>query len=118
MNGTNQLSPEQTRAIVENADGRIGLSPISCWELALLVERGRLSLNLPAWDWVHAALTHPGVTVKQLTLRVAVEATQLPDLQHRDPADRFLIATARIHDCPLLTHDRTILAYPHVRTIA
>jgi PIN domain nuclease of toxin-antitoxin system len=118
MNGTDQLSPAQVRAIDQNGiSGGIGVSPISCWEIALLTSYGRLHLNLPVAEWIGAAMTHPAVTIKQLTPRVAVESTQLPDLEHRDPADRFLIATARIHDCPLLTHDRTILAYPHVQTI-
>ena len=117
MNGGGGISPEQARAIDENADGGIGISPISCWEIALLASRGRLVLKSDASGWIQTALSHPGVVIKQLTPRIAVESTRLPDLEHRDPVDRFLIATSRIHDCPLLTHDRVILNYKHVRTI-
>ena len=117
MNGGTGLSPAQARAIDDSTQDQIGISPISCWEVALLVERGRLTLSLPVVEWIDAALTHPSVTVKQLTPRIAVESTRLPDLEHRDPADRFLIATSRVHDCSILTNDRVILNYRHVRAI-
>lgn len=101
-----------------NAGTGIGISPISCWEVGQLISRGRLTSALSATEWVEAALTHPAVVVLPLTSHIAVASTQLPQLDHhRDPADRFLIATARHHDCPLLTVGRAILAYPHVRAI-
>jgi PIN domain nuclease of toxin-antitoxin system len=117
MNGGGEITPEQKRAIDENAAGGIGISPISCWEVAVLASRGRLVLKTDVSEWINAALSHPGVMIKQLTPRIAVESTRLPELEHRDPADRFLIATARAHGCPLLTHDRVILNYKHVQTI-
>jgi PIN domain nuclease of toxin-antitoxin system len=51
-----------------------------------------------------------------LSPQVAVEATDLPGDFHRDPADQIIVATARVHDCPLMTLDKKILDYPHVRT--
>jgi PIN domain nuclease of toxin-antitoxin system len=49
--------------------------------------------------------------------RIAVESTQLPGEFHRDPADQIIVATARIHNCPLLTLDKKILDYAHVKLL-
>jgi PIN domain nuclease of toxin-antitoxin system len=116
--GSGELSAEQVKAINDHASGGVAISSISCWEVAQLVTRGRLSLTVTAKQWIDAALSHPAVMVLPLTATIAVESVLLPELDHRDPADRFLIATARENNCPLLTRDHVILAYPHVKTIA
>lgn len=64
------------------------------------------------------ALSYPGVRLLELTPEIAVESTQLPDKFHRDPADQIIVATARLHNCSLLTSDGKLLDYPHVHTIA
>jgi PIN domain nuclease of toxin-antitoxin system len=112
--GVGDLTPEQMRALDDHSSGGIGVSPISCWEIALLVERGRLVLTKSAQAWVEDALSHAAVTVLPLTPRIAINSTQLPGLAHKDPADRFLIASALAHDCPMLTNDRV---YSQVKTI-
>ncbi len=91
------------------------VSLISCWEVAKLVQIGRLNLPLPTLKWIRGALLRPGVELVELTPEIAVEATQLPKPFHRDPADEIIVATARVRNVPLLTLDRKILAYPHVR---
>jgi PIN domain nuclease of toxin-antitoxin system len=63
------------------------------------------------------ALLYPGVQLVALTPRIAIESTKLPGSFHRDPADQIIVATARIHDIPLLTVDSRVLQYPHVRTL-
>jgi PIN domain nuclease of toxin-antitoxin system len=93
----------------------LGISIISCWEVAKLVEYGRLSLHIPTGDWINQALAYPGMRLIELTPRVAVESTQLPGSFHRDPADQMIVATARIYDAPLVTLDGRIRSYPHVR---
>ena len=93
----------------------IGVSAISCWEVAKLVERQRLSLPCSAFDWIRQALAYPGVRLLDLSPRISVESTQLPGTFHRDPADQIIVATARVFDAPLVTLDPKILAYPHVR---
>ena len=67
---------------------------------------------------MESALARSGITVLPLTPDIAVESVQLPGEFHRDPADRILVATARIHACPLVTADEKILAYPHVRAVS
>jgi len=63
------------------------------------------------------ALSYPGIRLLDLTPQIAIESTQLPGEFHRDPADQIIVATARIHDCPLLTVDDKILDYPYVKII-
>ena len=54
----------------------------------------------------------------ELTPEIAIESTRLPGEFHRDPADQIIVATARVHKCPLVTADERILDYPHVKTIS
>ena len=117
MNGDAKLPEGQKKAITDNLADGIGVSVISCWEVAQLVRLNQLHLAVPAMQWVSDALTHPNVVLLDLTAQIAVESTLLPDPLHRDPADRFLVAMARAHDCPLVTVDERILNYPHVRSI-
>ena len=73
----------------------LGVSVISCWEVAKLVENGRLKLQCPVEEWIEQALAYPGVQLLQLTPGIAVESTQFPGSFHRDPADQIIVATAR-----------------------
>ena len=94
-----------------------GVSVISCWEVAKLVEVGRLELSVPVTQWIERALALPGIQLLPLTPEIAIASSQLPGEFHRDPADQLIVATARIHDIPILTVDRRILAYKHVRML-
>jgi PIN domain nuclease of toxin-antitoxin system len=100
---------------VHEAQG-LGVSAISCWEVAKLVELGRLFLPYPVAEWFAQALAYPGIRWLELTPQIIVESTQLPGTFHRDPADQLIVATARVYQCPLVTVDTKILAYPHVET--
>ena len=107
-----------TRTMLDAAEQTgLGVSSISCWEVAKLVERGRLTLPCPVFDWIHQALAYPGVHLIELSPRISVESTQLPGTFHRDPADQIIVATSRILDAPLVTVDGKILEYPHVRLV-
>jgi len=112
-----QLTQRQKTWIQENEDQGLGVSAISCWEVAKLVEYRRLTLSCPLTEWFDHALAYPGVQLLYLTPRIAVESTQLPGTFHRDPADQIIVATARVYDCPLLTADDKILHYPHVKLL-
>ena len=105
-----------TRALLDSSETTgIAVSAISCWEVAKLVERGRLTLPCPVLDWLQQALSYPGVRLIELSPRICAESAQLPGEFHRDPADQIIVATARILDAPLVTVDGKILAYPHVK---
>ena len=107
----------QSDAIAANETDLIGVSAISCWEIAKLVEYGRLELPCPLEEWFEQALSYPGVQLLALTPEIAIESTRLPGEFHRDPADQIIVATAKLYGCPLVTSDERILSYPHIATI-
>jgi len=112
-----RLTPAQREAIATNETETIGISAISCWEIAKLVEYGRLELPSSLEEWFEQALNYPGVQLLALTPEIAIESTRLPGEFHRDPADQMIVATARIYGCSLVTSDEKILNYSHVTTI-
>ena len=108
------LTAQQNLWLQEHEPTGLGVSAISCWEVAKLVEHGRLSLPVAIDEWMSAALGYPGIRLLELSPQVAIESTRLPGAFHRDPADQIIVATARVNGYPLLTADGKILAYPHV----
>lgn len=94
----------------------LGISIISCWEVAKLVENNKLTLPVPVDEWLETALAYPGVQLLALTIPIIVESTRLRGF-HRDPADQMIVATARIYGCFLLTVDAKILAYSDVQIL-
>jgi PIN domain nuclease of toxin-antitoxin system len=117
VHGAGQITAPQLQAIQANEPDTIGISAISVWEVAKLVERGRLELPCSLAEWFEGALTYPGIAILGLTPEIAIESVQLPGSFHRDPADQLIVATARVYDCSLLTSDARILNYPYVQTI-
>lgn len=115
VNESEDLTDEWHNIIKENSTNGLGISIISCWEIAKLVELKRLNFSLPVEDWISQALAYPGIKLLNLTPQIAVESSQLPGTFHRDPADQMIVATARIYDIPLLTADRQIRDYAHVK---
>ena len=96
------------------------VSAISAWETAMLVNRGRLDLGEPAVDWLAKAMKHEAWKAIPIDAAIAVEAVNLPGSFHNDPADRFIVATARLNGWALLTADRAILDYSragHVKAV-
>lgn len=112
--GGSHLPPDYLALIRAEEPNGLGVCAISCWEVAKLVERGRLQLARPVELWLAQAL-QPPAQLLPLSPEVAVGSTRLPGTFHRDPADQLIVATARLYDCPLVTLDRLIRAYPHVR---
>lgn len=91
--------------------GHLLVSAISIWEIAQLDALRRLELTEDVRTWVARALAFPGVQLKGLSPAIAIESTRLPGAPHRDPADRILIATARLTGAALVTCDARVLAY-------
>jgi PIN domain nuclease of toxin-antitoxin system len=91
--------------------GTIFLSAVTVWEIALLVDIGRIDLDLPIEAWVERFLERPGVEAVPLGHVPASRAYQFHRLEHRDPADRLLIATAIELACPLVTYDARIARF-------
>jgi PIN domain nuclease of toxin-antitoxin system len=109
-----RLRPRHRELLDSGPDRVFGISVISCWEVAKLVEHGRLKLDRTVGLWIERALAQPGASLLHLHPQIAVESTQLPQPFHRDPADQLLVATARVLHCPIMTEDSKIAVYPHV----
>jgi PIN domain nuclease of toxin-antitoxin system len=88
---------------------------MSAFEIGQKHARGKLELSLPPSEWFPLALKLHGIHEARFDCGIALRATALPDL-HRDPYDRFLIATAQALGCTLLTPDPLIRAYPDLQT--
>lgn len=96
-------------------------SAVSAWELGLLVKKGRVTLDLPVMAWIDRFLGLPGVLALPLTIEAGLQSSLLPEPLHADPADRLLVAQARLHDLTLVTRDGPLLAYAalgHCRALA
>jgi PIN domain nuclease of toxin-antitoxin system len=111
-----RLTEALQNLIADRRQEGLGVSVISCWEVAKLVECGRLKLGCEVEEWIEGALALPGIRLIDLTPAISVASTKLPAPFHRDPADQILVATARVYDLELLTLDDKILKYPHVLT--
>ena len=112
-----QLTESQFDLIENYRTDGLGISVISCWEIAKLVEKQRLGLNIPVEDWLTQALAYPDIVLIDLTIPIIVQSTKLVNF-HQDPADQIIVATAKVYNCPLFTLNRKILDYPHVTTLS
>ncbi len=89
-------------------DTRPVLCDISLWEVALLVQLGRLHLEDDLADWLQIAAAPATVEVRGITPAVVVAMNRLPATFHQDPADRLIAAMARATGLPVATHDQRI----------
>ena len=93
------------------------IASISIWEFAMMVARGRIEIKMTGEQWLDYAIRKTGLRVLEVTPKVAVESCELPGDFHRDPADRIIVATARVNRATLVTKDQKILDYPYVKSI-
>ncbi len=110
------LSPRVVAAL-QNPANELWLSPISTWELLVLCEKGRVALKEPADAWLAKAFAKVPLKDASLTHAVALE-TRAVRLPHRDPADHFLVATARVYGLTLVTADRQLIRSRAVSILA
>ena len=104
-----RLTPAQHHAIQTiSPKNPAVLADISLWEIAMLGAGGRLSLQLPIREWITRAVAPPLVRVAEITANIAAEVGDLTGWDHRDPADRLIVATARVYGARLLTNDERI----------
>lgn len=118
VHGDERITSTQAEIIKASETDIIGVSAISAWEIAKLVEYNRLELPCPLNEWFDEALSYPGIRLIELTPETAIESTRLPGEFHRDPADQMIVATARLYASPLVTSDSKILKYPYITTVA
>lgn len=106
------LDEKASRKIQEavSADVQILVSPITAWEVGMLISKKRLTMSLPVLAWFNR-LTELGVVRAELSPEVLVASTELRTDELRDPADLIIAATARAFNYRLMTRDRPLLAF-------
>ncbi|MEH2320635.1 type II toxin-antitoxin system VapC family toxin [Nostoc sp.] len=112
-----RLTKKYREYIEEYQSQGLGVSIVSCWEIAKLVEKNRLFFSCSVNEWLETALAYPGVQLLNLTLPIVVDSTQLSGF-HSDPFDQIIVATAINYGCPLLTVDTKIINYSGVVTLS
>ena len=119
VGATGDLSAKSRRSIERTLDGQgeVIVSSISAWEVAMLVQKGRLLLSMEVERRLEEAAAIDGVRFHPVDNEVAVKSASLPGEFHKDPADRMIVATARKLAVPLVTANEKILCYEHVKTI-
>lgn len=115
--GSKSLGPECKKLLTAPTTQR-WISPISTLEIARLVARRELVLARPLSEWLTLSMTSLKLQTVELDHATAMEAYALPDNFHSDPADRQIVAAARVHGLRLITADARILSYPQVQALS
>jgi PIN domain nuclease of toxin-antitoxin system len=106
------LAPERLTSVVarelESPDNELWLSPISIWELLILVEKNRVVLDPNVYEWIATALQTAPINEAPVNIEVALSSRKL-NVPHEDPADRFIAATALVYGLTLVTADGRLL---------
>jgi PIN domain nuclease of toxin-antitoxin system len=115
---TNEKFGRKALSVMTSSEDERIVSAISTFEIARLINRGRILLRQPFATWKTQSLHDLVATTLDVTHEMAWEAYHLPGAFHKDPADRILVATARLYGLTLLTADDSILRYPHVKSMS
>jgi PIN domain nuclease of toxin-antitoxin system len=110
-----QLS-KRAKARINRAEA-LGVHPVSCWEVAMLANAGRLKLSVDLTRWIGHALERPKIQLLSFTPAAAIRAAGLGGSFPGDPADRFIVGTALELGVPVVTRDQRIAGWAKVETI-
>ena len=112
--GTGELIEESVLSQIEETyrkGYKIHISPISAWELGLLVSKERVRLDRPVLNWFETFAIQSGISIAALSLRILIDSSYLPGVPPNDPCDRIIISTARTLNFSIVTRDSSILDY-------
>ncbi len=113
-----QLSPEaQATLNAEENRSNLYCSDISLWEIAMLINKGRLHPGTDCLTYLQLVQDARQITVLPITPRIAFLSTSMPEIKHHDPADRIIAATTKEHRAALVTADRKLLNVKDITTI-
>ena len=111
------LSLRAKRIIKNTPANQRAIASISIWEFAMMSAKGRITVKVSPEQWLENAIHKTGIRIFDIDSKVALESCNLPGKFHRDPADRIIVATARIHNVTLVTKDQKMIDYPHVKAV-
>lgn len=114
INANFERFPAHWRDRIEAAD-RVGISPLSCYEIALAHQKGRINISSTPADWFRQALAPAGIELFPLNDAIAVRAVELSPI-HKDPFDRLIIATALEYGAMLASVDGLFSQYSELAT--
>ena len=113
-----KLSDKARDAIEDtNSYFEILLSAISPWEFCKLLEKKRIGISCDPEEWMSEALQMPKMRIAPLVPTIAYRSTILPQPFHDDPGDQIIVATAREYNATIISKDKLIRNYPHVRSL-
>lgn len=114
MNGSKM--PTRIKVAIENAK-EVLLSTITSWEIFMLAKHGHITLSLPPIQWYDSAIAESGFKEIPISSKISNIAVNLK-WDHKDPADRWIVATAISEGATLVTLDRKILAFKKVKALS
>lgn len=119
INSSRKLSKKARNKIQSEIkkDEHLLVSSISIWEISLLIKRGRLKLTMDIFSWVEKIESLPYIQFIPVDNKIAAKSVMLPNPLHDDPADRIIIATSLLYGATLITSDKKILNYPHMKSV-
>ena len=107
-----ELSEEQVDLIeTTRRNNMLFISSISVWEIVMLVNKARITLSMNLNLWIEKVLSIPGLNLIDLSVPIMLQSCELPNYIHKDPVDRFIIASARFINSHLMTADQKIIDY-------
>ena len=104
---------EQQIELIENqrSNNQLYISAISIWEISMLINNKKIAISISLNEWLHKVQNIPSLNIIDLSIPILIESCNLPDLEHKDPADRMIIASTRAVNGYLMTLDKKILQY-------
>lgn len=112
LNGDPTL-PSRVKKVIDACalENELYISAISVWEIAMLVSKNKIILNTSCHAWVNKSLSLPGISLIPLSPEIAIESCILPGNFHGDPADRIIVASAKIENLCLISRDEKLHTY-------
>ena len=119
INGSDELNKSVHKTITNSLyNNEVYIAAISLWEVSMLEKRQRIILEMPTLEWINKSMELTHIQLSPLTPPIAAESCHLPGKFHDDPADRMIVATARVEGLTVVTRDARILAYSENKYIS
>jgi PIN domain nuclease of toxin-antitoxin system len=112
-----KLSSRIIKLIQDKDYDELILSAISPWEFCKLIEKKKLAVSCSQLEWLDVALEMEGLRLAPVTPLISYKSTTLKEPFNNDPADQIIVATAQIENAVILSADKIIQDYPHIKTI-